>query len=149
MAGQRQGLLRARSSAPGQLRAGQAGMVDARCQQLQGELSDDGREPPDPVWPVQEDRQCVAEVATMAEVGIALVLFLQQMGQGQCKHFIHLWAGGSERVDRALATAASAHPDGPDSTPSISPLTSSGLGLRLWGSSGPTPASTGTTVVFC
>lgn len=52
---------------------------------------------------MQEDRQSVAEVATLAEVGIALVLCLQQMGQRQCKHLIHLWVGGSEkvRVDRA------------------------------------------------
>ena len=107
LAGQRQGPLGARPSALGQLRAGQAGLVNTRGQQLQGELGDDGCEPPDPVWPVQEDRQRVLEVAATAEVGVTLVLLLQQMGQGQGEHFIHLWAGGSERADRVLATAAS------------------------------------------
>lgn len=68
----------------------QAGLVGARYQDLQGELGDDSGEPPDAVWPVQEDRHCVAEVATLAEVGVALVLLLQQVGQGQCKHFLHL-----------------------------------------------------------
>ena len=48
----------------------QAGLVDARGQQLQGELSDDGCEPPDPVWPVQEYGQRILEVATAAEVGV-------------------------------------------------------------------------------
>lgn len=52
-------------------------------------------------------------------------------------------------MDGGLATAAFPHWDNP--VPQLPPppqLTSSGLGLRLWGSSGPTPASTGTTVVF-
>lgn len=39
---------------------------------------------------MQEDRQCVAEVATLAEVGIPLVLCLQQVGQRHLKYFIHL-----------------------------------------------------------
>ena len=58
------------------LGGGQTGLVGARCQQLQGELSDDSREPPDTVWPMQENRQCVAEVAPVAEVGVPLVLLL-------------------------------------------------------------------------
>lgn len=90
----------------------QAGLVGTRYQDLQGELGDDGREPPDTVWPVKEDRHCVAEVATLAEVGIALVLHLQQVGQGQCKHFLHLRTGGSETVDRGL-TMQLPHWDGP------------------------------------
>lgn len=148
LAGQRQGPLGARPSAPGQLRASQAGLVDARGQQLQGELSDDGCEAPDSVRPMQEYGQRVLEVATAAEVGVTLVLLLQQMGQGQGEHFIHLWAGGSERADRALATAASLIRTTRPPPPQMPLLTSSGLGLRLWGSSGPTPASTGTTVAF-
>ena len=111
LAVQRWGLLGARPSAPGQAKAGQAGLVGTRCQQLQGELSDDGREPPDTVRPVQEDRQCVAEVAPLAEVGIALVLCLQQMGQRQSKHFIHLWARGGKRVDRGCPPPPQGQPD--------------------------------------
>lgn len=123
----------------------QAGLVGTRYQDLQGELGDDGREPPDTVRPVQEDRHCVAEVAPLAEVGIALVLHLQQVGQGQCKHFLHLRTGGSETVDRGLTMQLP--PLGQPSPPAPLPLlTSSGLGWRFWGSSGPTPASTGTTV---
>lgn len=55
----------------------QAGLVDARGQQLQGELCDDSCDAPDTVRSMQEDRQCVAEVATLAEVSISMVLCLQ------------------------------------------------------------------------
>lgn len=98
----KEGLLVARPSARGPLRAGQAGLVGTRCQQLQGELRDDGREPPDTVGTVQEDRQRVAEVALPAEVGVPLVLRLQQVGQGERKHLVHLWEGGRERADGGL-----------------------------------------------
>lgn len=142
----KEGLLVARPSARGPLRAGQAGLVGTRCQQLQRELRDDGREPPDTVGPVQEDRQRVAEVATPAEVGIPLVLRLQQVGQGERKYLVHLWEGGRERADGGLLWTETPPAGRPPPSP---PLTSSGLGLRLCGSSGPTPASTGTTVAFC
>lgn len=49
------------------------------------------------MWSMQEDRQCVAEVATLAKVGIALVLCLQEVCQGQHEYLFHLWAGGRER----------------------------------------------------
>lgn len=64
-----------------------------RRQQLQSELGDDGREPPDAVWAVQEDGQRVVEATLLAEVGVALVLGLQQVGQGQREHLFHLGTG--------------------------------------------------------
>lgn len=66
------------------------------------------------MWSIQEDRHCVAEVAALAEVSIPLVLCLQQVGQRQLKHLIHLWAGDKERVDRGLPlNPRVGHPNSP------------------------------------
>lgn len=50
-------------------------------------------------------------------------------------------------MDRGLTMAAFPHWDIPFPA-SLPQLTSSGLDWRLWGSSGPTPATTNTTVLF-
>lgn len=73
--------------------------VQVGCQQLQRQLSDDGCQPPDAVGAVEEDRQGVAVATRSAEMGVALVLFLQEVLQRQCEDLCHLAEAGRELGD--------------------------------------------------
>lgn len=58
--------------------------------QFQSKISDYGCETPNTMRPMKEVGQCVAVAPFVTEVGIALVLFLKEVGKGECEDRLNL-----------------------------------------------------------